>query len=121
MSTWAAPACRPTPTRRWPKPRSRPIRRLYPTAKVIGGYDFVGSSWPNTAEIPDPNPMDDQAGGTSGHGTHVSSIIGGVATPDLGPGVAPGVELYALKVCSSISTSCSGLALMQAHGVGGRS
>ena len=88
---------------------------LYPTAKVIGGYDFVGSSWPNTAEMPDPNPMDDQAGGTGGHGTHVSSIIGGVETANLGPGVAPGAELYALKVCSSVSTSCSGLALLQAY------
>ncbi|HSN76882.1 MAG TPA: S8 family serine peptidase [Anaerolineae bacterium] len=86
---------------------------LFPTAKVIGGYDFVGSSWPNTPEIPDPNPMDDEAGLPDGHGTHVSSIIGGVATDDLGPGVAPGVEFYALKICSSVSTSCSGLALLQ--------
>jgi hypothetical protein len=89
--------------------------RLYPSAKVIGGYDFVGSSWPNTAEIPDLNPMDDEAGGTDGHGTHVSSIIGGVQTADLGPGVAPGVEFYALKVCSSVATSCSGLALIQSY------
>ena len=90
---------------------------LYPTAKVIGGYDFVGSSWPNTVEMPDPNPMDDEAGGVDGHGTHVASIIGGVAVPDdnIGPGVAPGVEFYALKVCSSVSTSCSGLALMQSY------
>jgi len=88
--------------------------RLFPSAKVIGGYDFVGSSWPNTPEIPDPNPMDDEAGLTDGHGTHVASIIGGVETDDLGPGVAPGVEFYALKVCSSVSTSCSGLALLQA-------
>jgi subtilisin family serine protease len=87
--------------------------RLYPTAKVIGGYDYVGSSWPNTAEIPDPNPMDDEAGLPDGHGTHVASIIGGVETDDLGPGVAPGVEFYALKICSSVSTSCSGLALLQ--------
>jgi subtilisin family serine protease len=89
--------------------------RLFPTTKVIGGYDFVGSSWPNTAEIPDPNPMDDEAGLPDGHGTHVASIIGGVETDDLGPGVAPGVEFYALKVCSSISTSCSGLAMMQSY------
>ncbi|MER2598431.1 MAG: S8 family serine peptidase [Caldilineales bacterium] len=88
---------------------------LFPTAKVIGGYDFVGSSWPNTAEIPDSNPMDDEAGSTDGHGTHVASIIGGVATESLGPGVAPGVEFYALKVCSSVSTSCSGLALMNSY------
>lgn len=89
--------------------------RLFPTAKVIGGYDFVGSNWPFTPEEPDPNPMDDEAGGVDGHGTHVASIIGGVATESLGPGVAPGVQFYALKVCSSVSSSCSGLALTQAY------
>src|SRR5690606_8840284 len=34
-------------------------------------------------------------------------IIGGAI------GVAPGVDLYAVKVCSSVSTSCSGVALLQ--------
>ena len=78
----------------------------FPTDKIIGGYDFVGSNWPNTDEEPDPDPLDDGAGG--GHGTHVADIIGGEL------GVAPGVKMYALKVCSSVSTSCSGLAMMQA-------
>ena len=78
----------------------------FPTDKVIGGYDFVGSNWPNTDEEPDPDPLDDGAEG--GHGTHVAHIIGGEG------GVAPGVSLYALKVCSSVSTSCSGVAMMQA-------
>ena len=77
----------------------------FPTAKVVEGWDFVGSDWPNTAEAPDPDPLDD--GPASGHGTHVGHIIGGVG------GVAPGVDLYAVKVCSSVSTSCSGIALIQ--------
>jgi len=77
----------------------------FPTAKVVGGYDFVGSGWPNTPEMPDPDPLDDGPGG--GHGTHVAHIIGGVG------GVAPGVGLFAVKVCSSVSTSCSGVALIQ--------
>ncbi|MEO6363206.1 MAG: S8 family serine peptidase [Caldimonas sp.] len=77
----------------------------FPTAKVVGGYDFVGSSWPNTAEMPDPDPIDDGAAG--GHGTHVADIIGGEL------GVAPGASLYAVKVCSSVSSSCSGIALIQ--------
>jgi len=77
----------------------------FPTAKVVGGYDFVGSNWPNVAEAPDPDPLDKGAGG--GHGTHVAHIIGGVG------GVAPGVSLYAVKVCSSVSTACSGIALIQ--------
>ncbi len=78
----------------------------FPTAKVVGGYDFVGSNWPNvTPEAPDPDPLDKGPG--AGHGTHVAHIIGGVG------GVAPGVSLYAVKVCSSVSTSCSGIALIQ--------
>jgi minor extracellular serine protease Vpr len=78
----------------------------FPTAKVVGGYDFVGSDWPNSQEAPDADPLDDGPGG--GHGTHVADIIGGVN------GVAPGVELYAFKACSSVSSSCSGVALIQA-------
>lgn len=77
----------------------------FPTAKVVDGYDFVGSDWPFLAEAPDPDPLDD--GPAAGHGTHVGHIIGGVG------GVAPGVDLYAVKVCSSVSTSCSGIALIQ--------
>lgn len=77
----------------------------FPTAKVVAGYDFVGSAWPNAPETPDPDPLDD--GPARGHGTHVADIIGGHK------GVAPGVDLYAVKVCSSVSTSCSGLALIQ--------
>jgi subtilisin family serine protease len=77
----------------------------FPTAKVVGGYDFVGSLWPNDVELPDADPLDD--GPSAGHGTHVGHIIGGIG------GVAPGVDLYAVKVCSSVSTSCSGIALIQ--------
>ncbi len=79
----------------------------FPTDKVVGGYDFVGSDWvAGLPTVPDPDPLDDGPG--AGHGTHVAHIIGGVG------GVAPGADLYALKVCSSISTSCSGVALLQA-------
>ena len=80
----------------------------FPTAKVIGGYDFVGSDWLGSGgppEAPDPDPLDAGPGG--GHGTHVAHIIAGVG------GVAPDALLYAVKVCSSISTSCSGIALIQ--------
>lgn len=77
----------------------------FPTAKVVGGYDFVGETWPNTGLTPDPDPLDKGTG--AGHGSHVADIIGGTL------GVAPGVDLYAVKVCSSVSTSCSGVALVQ--------
>ena len=81
----------------------------FPTAKVVGGYDFVGSDWTGGTGspplAPDPDPLDKGPG--AGHGTHVAHIIGGVG------GVAPGVDLYAVKVCSSVSTSCSGIALIE--------
>jgi subtilisin family serine protease len=78
----------------------------FPTARVVGGMDFVGSSWVSGGiEIPDPDPLDDGVGG--GHGTHVADIIGGAR------GVAPAVDLYAVKVCSSLSPSCSGIGLIQ--------
>ncbi len=75
---------------------------LFPTAKVVEGYDFVGEIWPSGPLQPDEDPIDFQ-----GHGTHVADIAGGLG------GVAPGAELYAVKVCSAVSTSCSGVALIQ--------
>ncbi len=84
-------------------------RRSFPTKKVVGGYDFVGSDWTggdgSPPEAPDPDPLD--AGPGRGHGTHVAHIIAGKG------GVAPGASLYAVKVCSSVSTSCSGIALIE--------
>ncbi|MEO1033939.1 MAG: S8 family serine peptidase [Pseudomonadota bacterium] len=74
----------------------------FPTTKVVGGFDFVGEIWPNGPLAPDPDPLDFE-----GHGSHVADIIGGTL------GVAPGVDLYAVKVCSAVSSSCSGVALIQ--------
>ncbi len=77
---------------------------LFPTAKVIEGQDFVGELWPTFGDLaPDDDPID-----FDGHGSHVADIIAGI------DGVAPGAELYALKVCSAVATSCSGIALIQA-------
>ena len=75
---------------------------LFPTDRVVGGYDFVGEVWPNGPLLPDPDPID-----LEGHGTHVADIIGGAK------GVAPGVDLYAVKTCSAVSSACSGVALIQ--------
>jgi subtilisin family serine protease len=90
---------------------------LFPTAKVIGGFDFVGERWPSGPLAPDPDPIDCGPGAIAlpcagGHGTHVADIIAG----DDGAahkGVAPGASLYAVKVCSAVATSCSGVALLQ--------
>jgi subtilisin len=57
------------------------------TAHYAGGYDFVND---------DANPMDD-----FGHGTHVAGIIAAVYNGVGVVGVAPDVQLYALKVLDS--------------------
>ncbi len=82
---------------------------LFPSAKVVGGFDFVGETWPTPAVLnPDPDPIPAPDATTNGgHGTHVANIIGGIN------GVAPGVQLYAYKACSQPATSCSGVALIQ--------
>src|SRR5438105_10474677 len=103
--------------------KSAPPTSLYPTDKVVGGFDFVGEQWPNGPLAPDANPIacggvPTVAGGSTlcdgTHGSHVADIIAGRSNDGTHKGVAPDAELYALKVCSSVSTSCSGVALLQA-------
>ena len=86
-------------------PRNTTLDGLFPTSRVMGGFDFVGESWPGDdgIEDPDPDPID-----LEGHGTHVADIVGGTH------GVAPKVSLYALKVCSAVDTACSGVGLIRA-------
>ena len=81
-----------------------------PTApKVVGGYDFVGELWPLLGDrSEDPNPIDFE-----GHGTHVADIIAGRSADGAHKGVAPGAKVYAVKVCSAVSSSCIGIALLK--------
>lgn len=96
-------------------PRNTTADGLFPTAKVVGGFDFVGETWgiANGAEIgtrtEDPDPIDAQ-----GHGTHVADIIGGKSADGTHKGMAPGASLLAVKVCSAVTTSCNGVALLKA-------
>ncbi len=67
----------------------------FPTKKVIGGYDFVGSNYDvvdddptNDIPRPDSDPLD-----RDGHGTHTGGTCCGIGVPGkIGPGVAPKVE-----------------------------
>lgn len=107
----------------------------FPTAKVVGGFDFVGDSYDASSTVaaaqqpvPDPNPLDCQ-----GHGSHVAGTAGGfgvdadgntftgdylaltegqVQEMRIGPGTAPKAQLYALRVfgCTG-STNVTALAL----------
>lgn len=73
--------------------------KTFPTAKVIGGYDFAGTNYDAGSDdpaqyipVPDPDPLDE-----NGHGTHVASTVAGIDV-GFGSGVAPEAFLYALKV-----------------------
>lgn len=83
-------------------------RPLFPTERVLGGWDFVGPRYthPNyctealaqegrcsNRPEPDPDPLDQH-----NHGTHVAGIVAGRAVAGLGDGVAPGASLVALKI-----------------------
>ncbi len=79
--------------------RSTTLDGLFPTAKVVGGFDFAGRTYnaniAGSVAVPDPDPVD-----RNGHGSHVAGSAAGigVAATNLGAGVAPAATLYALKV-----------------------
>jgi minor extracellular serine protease Vpr len=90
----------------------------FPTAKVIGGFDFVGTNYnagSNNPELripkPDNDPLDEH-----GHGTHVGATAAGFEVEGkVGGGVAPDALLYAYKVFGkSGSTGVTTLALEMA-------
>lgn len=78
-------------------------RGTFPTKKVIGGYDLVGSDYEvldddpsNDTPHPDPDPLD---GVDDDHGSHTSgTCCGNGVKGQIGPGVAPKSKLLAIKV-----------------------
>lgn len=86
---------------------------VFPTPKVIGGWDFVGNAYTGSnTPAPDPDPMD-----CNGHGSHVAGSAAGLGVRTdntayngpwdttvnygnlkIGPGVAPRASIYALRV-----------------------
>ena len=64
----------------------------FPTEKVLDGIDFAGADSEAFATDLDPT------GVGSFHGSHVAGIAANVGTSDVAPGVAPGANLYAVKV-----------------------
>ncbi|MBI2601641.1 MAG: S8 family serine peptidase [Deltaproteobacteria bacterium] len=73
----------------------------FPTAKVAGGIDLVGTDYNEASRDfaahiprPDSDPLDE-----AGHGTHVAGTVAGVGDgKQTYTGVAPGADLYAIKV-----------------------
>lgn len=85
----------------------------FPTAKVVGGYDFAGPTYNanivGSVAQPDPDPLD-----FNGHGSHVAGTAAGEGVDGaIGPGVAPDAEIYALKVFGDAggSTDLTSLAI----------
>jgi subtilisin family serine protease len=84
--------------------------------QVLGGYDWVGETWPNGPVAPDPDPIDNKQAATdfAGHGTNSASAAAGQLVGGAGPlaGSAPGAFILAYRGCSRVSSSCEGSALL---------
>ena len=76
------------------------IDPAHPDLNVAGGYDFTTASGSASAYA-------DNIGSCNGHGTHVAGTVGARQNGSGVVGVAPGVQLYALKVFEIINGGCA--------------
>jgi len=84
-------------------PRNKERDGLFPTPKVVDGYDFVGEV--SAGEDDDEYiEFDDDPIDAGGHGTSVADTIAGLN------GVAPGASIVALKVCAG-QGGCPGMSI----------
>lgn len=95
----------------------------FPNARIVAGHDFVGDAFEggNNVPVPDNDPRDCPATGTSpsgasasgGHGTHVAGIVGANGGGIVG--VAPQAKLAAYRVfgCYGSTTADIMLAAME--------
>lgn len=93
---------------------------VFPTARVITGWDFVGDSYnadsssPAYQPVPHPDAFPDDC---AGHGSHVSGIVGASGNFGTGGarGVAPGVSIGAYRVfgCGGSTTDDVMIAAME--------
>ena len=91
--------------------RERTIRTIiepgtFPTAKVVGGYDFTGQRPGRTRRRHRIPIRSMPAWRRPRHARRPHHCAARAA-------LRPAPSLYAVKVCSSVSTSCSGIALIQ--------